>query len=111
MLPVTEIGKTPLAAHETFVVKVVVSIQVVYVPCGVIVHENVPGDELKSSLNVYAMWLAVVPTMPLAPIGKTPSAAHETLVVNEVVCSQSTLVGVSDIDIVTGFVAKFSLNV
>ena len=35
---------------------------------------------------------------------------HETLVEKVVCCIQSRFVGVSDIDIVTGFVAKFSLN-
>ena len=48
--------------------------------------------------------------LPVAEIGKVFAASHETLVENEVVCSQSTLVGVSDIAIVTGFEAKFSLN-
>ena len=35
---------------------------------------------------------------------------HETLVEKDMYCIQSTLVGVSDIAIVTGFEAKFSLN-
>ena len=40
--------------------------------------------------------------LPLAEIGKVFAASHETLVENEVVCSQSTLVGVSDHVIVAG---------
>ena len=46
--------------------------------------------------------------LPVTEIGKTPLAAHETFVQNEVVCSQSTLVGVRVHDIVTGDPAKFS---
>ena len=49
--------------------------------------------------------------LPVAEIGKVFAASHETLVVNEVVCSQSTLVGVRLHDIVPGDAAKFSLNV
>ena len=49
--------------------------------------------------------------LPLTEIGTTLAPAHVGLIVIEVVCSQSTFVGVSDIDIVTGDPAKFSLNV
>ena len=50
MLPLTEIGKTPSPAHETLVEKVVVCSQSTLV--GVRVHDIVPGDAAKFSLNV-----------------------------------------------------------
>ena len=110
MLPVTEIGKTPLAAHETLVVNEVVCSQSTFV--GVSDHEIVAGDELTSALKCITSVSGPFVSVAAAAIGAAKMLAVFHVKVDEKVwaCSQSTEVGVRVHEIVAGDELKSSLN-